>query len=177
MRTRSQRRGRGLLKVGRRSPDRRTTGDGVCDPVVAEPRAGGPTAIRILDKPSSASRPDSPHHAAVFPRAERCEPDIGQQLMELVRSGAVIAFVHRATHVGGVLLHFPEARSHALRGNAVLDAPRRPRGVTRDAERPGRHSHGDRGSECNESSCRVGQRRCARRNPPSGAVGCAAFGV
>jgi hypothetical protein len=34
-----------------------------------------------------------------------------------------------------------------LRGNAVFDAPRRPRDEARGAERPGRHSHGDRGSE------------------------------
>ena len=36
-----------------------------------------------------------------------------------------------------------------LRGNAVFDAPRRPVDVTttEDAERPGRHSHAERGNE------------------------------
>ena len=42
-------------------------------------------------------------------------------------------------------------RSHGPRGNAAFDAPRRPgtspRRSEEDAERPGRHSHGDRGNE------------------------------
>jgi hypothetical protein len=37
-----------------------------------------------------------------------------------------------------------DPRSHAPRGNAVGDAPRRP---ARDAERPGQHSHAPRGNE------------------------------
>ncbi|TMU77591.1 hypothetical protein FGA82_16975 [Pseudomonas fluorescens] len=36
-------------------------------------------------------------------------------------------------------------RSHALRGNASTDAPRSAFG--RDAERPGRHSHAERGND------------------------------
>ncbi|RAI61956.1 hypothetical protein DOZ69_24670 [Pseudomonas fluorescens] len=36
-------------------------------------------------------------------------------------------------------------RSHALRGNASRDAPRSSSG--RDAERPGLHSHAERGNE------------------------------
>ena len=39
------------------------------------------------------------------------------------------------------------SRSHAPRGNAVFDAPRRPCSTTGDAERPGRHSHAERGNE------------------------------
>jgi hypothetical protein len=46
------------------------------------------------------------------------------------------------------------SRSHALRGNAVTDAPRRVRAsyarvlyMQRDAERPRKGSHGDRGNQ------------------------------
>ena len=40
-----------------------------------------------------------------------------------------------------------ESRSHALGGNAVFDAPRRDHRPGWAAERPGRHSHAERGNE------------------------------
>ena len=67
-------------------------------------------------------------------------------------------------------------RSHALRGNAVFDALRR-LSARRAAERPGRHSHGDRGNEFLSASARslelgASHAPCERRNYPQAAGRC-----
>ncbi|TKJ79290.1 hypothetical protein PkoCFBP13504_21165 [Pseudomonas koreensis] len=55
------------------------------------------------------------------------------------------------------------ARSHALRGNASRDAPRS--GSVRDAERPGLHSHAERGNDRITVGFRSGRPRSARIAP------------
>ena len=50
-------------------------------------------------------------------------------------------------HVAGFWFTFRKLAPTLLRGNAVFDARRCPKAKARHAERPGRRSHGDRGSE------------------------------
>ena len=96
-------------------------------------------------------------------------PFLGIQLVQDYAFRVLVAPIKRQDrrgHSGGPRCARPHPTALVptlLRGNAVCDAPRGPRDEARYAERPGRRSHGDRGSEWDALGF---ERMRAERNRP-----------